>query len=285
MIQQENAPGVDEILDRMKAHDEWQRRYLIEYRAQRKFSAINLRFKEDATLEVRTTFRRPDTLESEVLRAEGSKIIRERVFNKILEAENDTKSKLTKQQIDVGPGNYRFSYRGREDCDGRECYRLGLTPKRKEKYLIEGQIWIDAEDGGIVRIQGSPAKRPSFWTRHTEIDRRYKRVSGMWLNDRLESISDVFIAGRSSLTIEYTYESIQTDPHYGSAASSGPLNYNSVSSACDFNRSSGPSTRIRTHTSDGHAIRHERAAWPPHLQCTAECSLPAVSFCHSGTQL
>ena len=160
MVQQEDAPSVDEILNRMKAHDEWQRLYLIEYRAERKFHAANLRFKEDATLEVRTTFRRPDTLESEVLRAEGSKIIRERVFNKILEAENDTKSKLTKQQIDVGPGNYRFSYLGREDCDGRECYRLGLTPKRKEKYLIEGQIWTMAKTGALygfkARLQNAP---------------------------------------------------------------------------------------------------------------------------------
>ena len=98
LVQQENAPNVDEILVRMKAHDEWQGQYLIEYRAQRKFSATNVRFKEDATLEVLTTFRRPNTLESQVLRAEGSKIIRERVFNKILEAENETNAtKLTKQ--------------------------------------------------------------------------------------------------------------------------------------------------------------------------------------------
>jgi hypothetical protein len=41
---------------------EWQLQYLIEYRAQRKFSATNLRFKADATLEVMTTFRRPHTL-------------------------------------------------------------------------------------------------------------------------------------------------------------------------------------------------------------------------------
>src|SRR4030095_3589549 len=88
--QQENAPNVHEILLRMKAHDEWQGQYLIEYRAQRKFSATNVRFKEDATLEVLTTFRRPNTFESQVLRAEGSKIIRERVFNKILEQENET---------------------------------------------------------------------------------------------------------------------------------------------------------------------------------------------------
>src|SRR3972149_170379 len=88
MVQQEDAPSVDEILNRMKAHDEWQRLYLIEYRAERKFHAANLRFKEDATLEVRTTFRRPDTLESEVLRAAGSKLIRERVINQIIETEN-----------------------------------------------------------------------------------------------------------------------------------------------------------------------------------------------------
>src|SRR6266571_2011003 len=64
-------------LDRWKIHDEWQERYLIEYRAQRNFHAANLRFEQDATLEVRTTFRRPDTIESQVLRAEGSRLIRE----------------------------------------------------------------------------------------------------------------------------------------------------------------------------------------------------------------
>ena len=71
-VQPENPPSVDQILDRMKIHNEWQGRYLIEYRAQRTFHAANLRFEEDATLEVRTTFRRPDTIESQVLRAEGS---------------------------------------------------------------------------------------------------------------------------------------------------------------------------------------------------------------------
>jgi hypothetical protein len=223
MVEQENAPNVDEILNRMKAHDEWQRRYLIEYRAQRTFSATNLRFEEGATLEVTTTFRRPDTFESQVLRAEGSKFIRERVFDKILAAENEIQSTPAKQQIDIVPANYTFSYLGREDCAGRECYRLGIAPKRKEKYLIEGQIWIDAEDWGIVRIQGSPAKRPSFWARQTQIDRRYKRIDGMWLNDRLESISDVLIAGRSSLTIQYLYESIQIDPQYESPVNSASL--------------------------------------------------------------
>jgi hypothetical protein len=201
----------------MKAHDDWQQRYLIEYRAHRTFSATNLRFEKDATLEVMTTFRRPDIFESQVLRAEGSSLIRERVFDKILEAENETQSSPAKQLIDILPANYSFRYMGREDCAGRKCYHLGITPKRKEKYLIDGQIWIDAEDWGIVRIQGSPAKRPSFWARQIQIDHRYRRIDGMWLDDSLESISDVLVAGRSSLRIQYSYESIKTDSQYGAA--------------------------------------------------------------------
>ena len=195
----------------MKVHDEWQERYLIEYRAQRNFHAANLKFEEAATLEVRTTFRRPDTIESQVLRTEGSKLIRERVFDKILKAENETHSKLAKKQGDIVQANYRFSYIGQELCDDRKCYRLAITPRRREKYSIQGQIWIDAEDWSIVRIQGSPAKRPSFWTRQTQIDRRYKRIYGIWLNDSLESTSDILIAGRSTLRIQYLYEAIETD--------------------------------------------------------------------------
>jgi len=206
---QEDVPNMDEILDRMKDYDDWQARYLVEYRAQRKFHAENLRFKEDATLEVMTTFRRPDTLESQVLRAEGSKLIRERVFDKILAAENETRS--ARQQVDIVPANYGFSYLGTEHCDERKCYRLEITPKRREKYLLQGEIWVDAEDGGIVRVQGSPAKRPSFWTRKIQIDRRYQRIDGMWLNATLQSISDILIAGRSTLNIQYSYERVQTD--------------------------------------------------------------------------
>jgi hypothetical protein len=223
MVQQEDAPSVDGILDRMKAHDEWQQRYLIEYRVQRKFYAANLRFKEDATLEIRTTFHRPDTLDSQVVRAEGSKFIRERVFDKILEAENETRSTLAREQNDIGSANYRFGYLGQQDCGGRKCYRLGITPRRKDKYLIEGQIWIDAEDWGIVRVQGSPAKRPSFWTRQTQIDRRFKRIEAMWLDDSLESTSEILIAGRSILKIQYSYEAIQTDPQYVSPVSSASV--------------------------------------------------------------
>jgi hypothetical protein len=63
-----------------------------------------------------------------------------------------------------------------------------------------------------VRIHGMPAKRPSIWTLRTEIDRRYRKIDGIWLPDRLDSSSNIVIAGHSVLSIEYTYDSVQREP-------------------------------------------------------------------------
>src|SRR2546422_3137965 len=204
------APSVQEILDRMVARNAVQDRTLLEFRALRKFYAANFRFKTESTMYVQTVFRRPDQLQSTVTSHEGSNLIRSRVFDKILEAENETRAKKDKQQVDIIPANYIFSFVDAEDCSGRSCYRMRISPRRREKYALDGEIWIDTEDYSIVRIHGAPAKRPSLWTLKTEIDRRYKKVDGIWLPERLDSSSNIMIAGHSVLSIEYTYNSVQT---------------------------------------------------------------------------
>src|SRR5215510_14052705 len=205
------AQGIEEILDRMIARNAWQDRALLEFRADRKFYASNVRFKTDSTMYVQTVFRQPDQLQSTVTRHEGSKFIRSRVFDKILEAEGETRAKKDKQQVDITPANYNFALENKEDCDGRECFRLKISPKRRDKYSLDGQVWVDAEDYSFVRMHGSPAKRPSIWTLKTEIDRRYRKVDGIWLPARMDSSSNIMIAGPSVLSIEYTYESVQTE--------------------------------------------------------------------------
>ena len=208
--QSEPAPSVQEILDRMMTRNAWQDHTLLEFRALRKFYAANFRFKTESTMYVQTVFRRPDQLQSTVTSHEGSNLIRSRVFDKILEAENETRAKKDKQQVDIIPANYTFAFVEAEDCNGRPCYRMRISPRRREKYALDGEIWIDSEDYSIVRIHGAPAKRPSLWTLKTEIDRRYKKVDGIWLPERMDSSSNIMIAGHSVLSIEYTYNSVQT---------------------------------------------------------------------------
>src|SRR5262249_51883833 len=153
---------------------------------------------------------RQNKVESEVVRSEGSTLIGERVFDKILEAEKESQ-KNGRQEVSITPANYRFTLLGRENCGARACHHLQIVPKQKTKYSINGQIWVDVEDGAIVRIQGTPARRPSIWTRETEIDRRYRRFDGIWLCETMESNSDVLIAGRSTLKVDYKYLSIRED--------------------------------------------------------------------------
>src|SRR5439155_14595464 len=158
----ELLPPLQEILDHMMSRNAWQNRTLLEFHALRKFHAANVRFKAESTMYVQTVFRRPDQLESTVTSHEGSNLIRARVFDKILEAENETRAKKDKQQVDIIPANYTFSFVDAEDCSGRSCYRMRISPRRREKYALDGEIWIDTEDYSIVRIHGAPAKRPSL---------------------------------------------------------------------------------------------------------------------------
>lgn len=210
-IRSAEAQTLDEILARMMARNEWQDNNLLEFRSHRKFYARNARFKTDSTMYVQTVFRRPDQMESTVTRHEGSNLIRSRVFDKILEAEAETRAtKRSKQQADIIPMNYNFALVGTEQCADRGCFRLRISPKQRSKYALDGEVWIDSEDFSIVRIHGTPAKKPSMWTLKTEIDRRYKKVDGIWLPERLDSTSDILVAGHSTLSIEYQYESVQT---------------------------------------------------------------------------
>src|SRR5215813_15657201 len=124
--QNSDAAELNRILDRMRAHEEWQKRHLVEYQVHRKFYAANPRFKQESVLEVKTVFRQPGTLESEVVRSEGSQLIRTRVFDKILEAEKEANK--TKQEVSITPDNYNFTLIGNQDCNGRPCYNLQITP-------------------------------------------------------------------------------------------------------------------------------------------------------------
>jgi hypothetical protein len=209
------AGDLDKVLNLMRAHEEWQNRHLVEYQVHRKFYAENSRFRQQSVLEVTTRFRSPSTFESEVVRSEGSQLIRERVFDKILEAEKEAGVKAAKGEVAITPANYHFSLVAKHDCGGRSCYVLQIAPKQKNKYSVNGRIWVDAEDGAIVRLQGTPAVRPSFWTLSTDIERRYKRINGVWLCIDMESTSNILVAGRSTLKINYDYLEIETENNPG----------------------------------------------------------------------
>ena len=100
---------------------------------------------------------------------------------------------------DISPDNYDFRFLREEPVDGLGCYVLELVPRRKDKHLLRGHIWVDAKTYLIRRSEGEPAKMISWWLRDVRIALRYEEVGGMWLQTALEATASVRILGPYSM--------------------------------------------------------------------------------------
>ncbi len=110
---------------------------------------------------------------------------------------------------------------------GEGLQSVGIKPRRKDVLLVEGAIFIEPDDGELRRIEGKLSKTPSFWTRHVDIVRRYEKIAGVRVPVSIDSVAHVLIAGRSTFSMTYRYETINGQ-HVGSPkppapGTSGPI--------------------------------------------------------------
>jgi hypothetical protein len=80
---------------------------------------------------------------------------------------------------------------------------VALQPKRKDKYLFERKLWIDVEDYSVVRIEGHPAKKLSFWIQRADFVRQYQKIDGFWLPRKNQTLVQVRLYGKKVLTIDH----------------------------------------------------------------------------------
>lgn len=100
---------------------------------------------------------------------------------------------------DFSADNYDFRFISEAGASGQRCYLLELLPKRKERHLLQGDIWVDANTYLLRRFEGALAKTPSWWVRDVSVTFIYGDVGGMWLQTGSEAAADVRILGRSTM--------------------------------------------------------------------------------------
>jgi hypothetical protein len=193
----------DEIFSRLMEHNHQREDLLRGYSVQRDYSATNREGKLYAAEEVRMSYAPPDEKKFVTLSARGSRLVRNLVFSRLMQTEAAAARGKERNDSSITPANYRFEALGAGEVGGRRCYAVQAIPLHKNKYLFEGQIWIDAEEFAIARIAARPASNPSFWTRHVEFVRTYSKVGNLWLPSRDETVADIRIYGRKILTIDH----------------------------------------------------------------------------------
>jgi hypothetical protein len=97
--------------------------------------------------------------------------------------------------------------------DGRTAYVIQVIPNRQDKTLFRGRIWVNAEDYALARVEGEPAKNPSFWTRKVEFTQEYQKAGAFWFPVQTTSITDVRMFGRTEVRIRYfDYKPVSAQP-------------------------------------------------------------------------
>ena len=131
----------------------------------------------------------------------GSKILIDHVLHRLLTSEQEAEA--NKSQTALTQDNYNFTLLGSETKDNRLCYVLEVTAKRRNKFLYNGKIWIDATDFAVTHVEAHPAVNPSFWITGTDIQHQYQKVGEFWLPLSNRSVTAVRIGGKAILTINY----------------------------------------------------------------------------------
>jgi hypothetical protein len=193
-----------EILERMVQADNDRVAALAGYSGLRRYQFENKKANKHAELTVRMSCGSDGVKTFEVVGESGSGFVRTYILHKMIEAEAESSQKGERKETRIIPENYDFRLVGTEASDGRDSYVLEINPKRPSKFSIRGRIWVDAEDFAIARIEGQPAKNPSFWIRSVQVVQRYGRTDQFWLPALNHSVAQARIFGATEVVIEYS---------------------------------------------------------------------------------
>ena len=125
----------------------------------------------------------------------GEKVVR-RILDHEVDAARDPHLMMVSEQ------NYDFDYVGEDKLDGVPCYKLRLTPKHERKELLKSTIWVDKNSYRMLRMEGDPAKSPSFWVKDVHLVIQFGEVAGMWLQTQTLALAHLRFGGEYKITAQ-----------------------------------------------------------------------------------
>src|SRR5467141_3051597 len=199
------SPDIDEskLFTELLAHNELRNAALLGYTEQRTYEVT------DTTGKVRTQesgqmeYRAPDKKTFVTTSESGSGLVRRLALNPLIASEIEAASGKQHHDSSVTPTNYTFELLGEQQVGPYRCFVVRAVPKRPDKYLFEGKVWIDTQDFAVVRIAGHPAKKLSFWIERADFVREYQKIDGFWLPQKDETFVQVRLYGKKALTIDH----------------------------------------------------------------------------------
>ena len=199
----EALPTAEGVIAKMSARNSGRRKQLAGYLGMRQYVLQNDRFHKHAEMVVRVEGDANETKHFVVVREEGWQAARKHVLSKMLKSEEEASAPTIRSTTQLNADNYAFSMVGTAVIDSRMTFVIDVIPRRHDEHLFEGRVWIDAQDYALARVEGRPAKNPSFWIRSVHFIHVYQKSGPFWFPRTTESVTEARIFGATSLTINY----------------------------------------------------------------------------------
>jgi hypothetical protein len=198
-------PGVTEsqVFAELAAHNEQRRAALHDYSVLRTYQVIDLKGKVHAEEVGRMAFLAPDKKTFTVNSEAGSGLVRRMALDSLIKSEIETAAGKEHHDSAISADNYSLNLLGEQQVGPYRCFVAKAVPKRKDKYLFEGKLWIDVRDYSVVRIEGHPAKKLSFWIERADFVRQYQKIDRFWLSQKDQTLVQVRLYGTKVLTIDH----------------------------------------------------------------------------------
>jgi len=185
---------------------------LLEYKAERVYRVSDPGGKVHAQIEGRMEFEAPERKTFVTKSEKGSAIVRHLALKPLIASEINAARGKDRHDSAMTPANYTLELIGEDEVRAHPCYVLRAPPKRADKYLFEGKVWIDKQDFAVARIEGHPAANLSFWIKRADFVRDYEKVAGFWLPLKDETVVQVRMYGKKILTIDHADYAVRAKP-------------------------------------------------------------------------
>ena len=166
-------PAVASVIDRVVARIDPPPQ---QFRALRRLEAQSDKLGSSAWIEAWTEVEPAKGFNFQIIGEGGSGFVRGHVLRPWLDSEKKMWAAGDPERASFTHENYTFDDRG---LTPEGLWRLAVKSRRKDLLLVDGSIFVNPDDGDLVRIEGRLSKTPSFWTRRVEVVRHYQRINGV----------------------------------------------------------------------------------------------------------
>jgi hypothetical protein len=178
-----------------------QAQQLASYSATSLIRAQLLDTSQSGEYEVQQYYSAPRTLAFKAVRFTGDAFVKTNVITRLLQSEVNHVQKDNPALNAISPANYKLSYKGTNELQGRTVHVYQLKPRQKRAGLFKGRIYVDAYTGSLVRAEGRPVKSPSMFVKKIEFVQDYQDIGPFTLPVHMHSEATARIVGRAVVDV------------------------------------------------------------------------------------